>query len=112
MLKYIINQPKLLKYILFFIPFLLYINTLRNNYALDDSIVITENLYVQKGISGIKDIFSNDTFTGFFKMKKDLVQGGRYRPLSLATFAIEKSLWGNRPYLSHLINALLYSLLC
>ncbi len=112
MLKYIIKQAKFLKFILIILPFLLYANTLRNNYALDDSIVITENIYVQKGVGGLKDIFSNDTFTGFFKKKKDLVQGGRYRPLSLATFAIEKSIWGNTPSLSHLINAMLYSLLC
>ncbi len=64
MLKQVFHQPKLLKTLVFFIPLLLYINTLRNDYALDDSIVITENIFVQEGIKGIKDIFSNDTFTG------------------------------------------------
>ncbi len=112
MFKQIIHQTKLLKILVFAIPLLLYINTLRNDYALDDSIVITENIYVQEGIRGLKDIFSNDSFTGFFKKKKDLVQGGRYRPFSVATFAMEKSVWNNNPAISHLINALIYSLLC
>lgn len=112
MLKKLLQNTQVQKILIFILPVLLYLNTVTNDYALDDSIVITENMYVQKGIKGIKEIFSNDTFTGFFKKKKDLVQGGRYRPLSIATFAIEKSLWGNTPALSHFINALLYGLLC
>ncbi|MBN1598789.1 MAG: tetratricopeptide repeat protein [Bacteroidales bacterium] len=93
-------------------PMILYINTIKNDYALDDSIVITENAFVQKGIEGIAEIFTNESFTGFFKTKKDLVQGGRYRPLSQVTFALETEFFGNRPGLSHLINTLIYSLIC
>ena len=44
----------------------LYINTLRNDYALDDSMVLIRNSFTQQGISGIGDIFKYDTFTGFW----------------------------------------------
>ena len=41
------------------------------------------------------------------------MEGGRYRPFSLVTFAIEHQIAeGDNPFISHLINILLYSLLC
>lgn len=106
------SQPRSISIFLFAIAVILYINTVPNNYALDDAIVNTQNIYVQKGIAGIGDIFGKETFTGFFKQKKDLVEGGRYRPLSLVTFAIEKSIWKGNPHISHLLNVILYGLLC
>lgn len=112
MISRLIQQPRYILLILFSLAVALYINTIPNDYALDDSIVITQNIYVQQGISGIGDIFSKETFTGFFKQKKELVQGGRYRPLSLVTFAVEQSIWRNNPHISHLINVMLYGLLC
>jgi tetratricopeptide (TPR) repeat protein len=98
------------KTIIFLSAILLYAGTFNHDYALDDAIVITENIYTQKGISGIKDIFKNDSFTGFFKEKKELVPGGRYRPFSIATFAIEYEILGKKPGISHLINVILYAL--
>ncbi len=88
----------------------LYFNTLWNQYALDDSIVIKENMFTQQGVAGIKKIMTTDVFLGFFKVEKSLVAGGRYRPLSLVTFAIEHQLWGDVPAVSHAINFLLYGL--
>lgn len=108
----IFNRPGALKLIVILLPLLLYLNTVQNEYALDDSIVITQNIFVQKGINGLKEIFSADTFTGFFREKKDLVEGSRYRPLSVATFAVEYQLWGLKPGLSHLINVIIYAVLC
>jgi tetratricopeptide (TPR) repeat protein len=81
--------------------------TLWHGYALDDTIVITENQYTQQGFEGIGKILTSDAFEGFYGEKKSLVAGGRYRPLSLVTFAIEQSLWGQSAWLSHLINLLL-----
>jgi len=81
--------------------------TLWHGYTLDDAIVITENQYTQQGLSGIGKLLTSDAFEGFYGEKKSLVAGGRYRPLSLVTFAIEKGLWGQNPWLSHLINLLL-----
>ena len=100
-------------YLIFILlAFLLYGNTLVNDYALDDAIVITQNQFTKKGIAGIGDIFSSEYFTGFFGIKKDLVAGGRYRPFSLATFAVEYEFFGENPFIGHLINILLYALTC
>jgi hypothetical protein len=89
---------------------LLYLNTLTHEFTQDDAIVIYDNMYTTKGISGIKGLFTKDTFFGFFKEegKAKLVSGGRYRPLTPAMFALEYQIVGKNPFLGHLINILLY----
>ena len=96
--------------VLFILSFIVYSNTLGHDFALDDSIVISENQFVKEGLSGLDDIFSRDTFYGFFKRdgKDNLVQGGRYRPLSLAFFALEYQLFGLSPFVGHLFNIIFY----
>jgi tetratricopeptide (TPR) repeat protein len=96
--------------IIFVISFIFYGNTISNEYALDDSIVITENSFTRQGFEGIDEILKNDSFTGFFGKQKKLVSGGRYRPLSIVTFAIEYEFFGKNPHVSHFINVLLYGL--
>jgi len=103
------SDYRIIYYIIFILAFILYANTISHDYALDDAIVITENEFTKKGFGGFKDILSTELFTGFFGKKKDLVVGGRYRPLSLITFAIEYELFGLNPHISHLINILLYA---
>jgi len=88
----------------------LYANTLTHQYALDDKIVITENQFTKQGFAGIGDILTTDVFVGFYGKEKNLVTGKRYRPLSLVTFAIEHDIFGLNPFISHLINMLLYLL--
>lgn len=95
--------------ILFLLALLVYGNSLFNEYALDDAIVFTQNKFVKQGIDGIDDIFTTESFTGFFGFDKKLVAGGRYRPLSIATFALEREFFGQQPFISHLINVLLYA---
>ncbi|MDH3648716.1 MAG: tetratricopeptide repeat protein [Saprospiraceae bacterium] len=89
----------------------LYANTLGHQYALDDAIVITENDLVKKGWGGLIDIFTHDSFYGFFNEegKDQLVTGGRYRPLTLAMFAMERTILGDQPFWGHLLNILWYS---
>lgn len=101
------------KILLFSIAFLLYANTLTHEYTQDDAIVIYDNMFTQKGVEGIADILKYDTFYGFFKEegKAKLVSGGRYRPLTLVMFAVEKELFGEKPFAHHLINVLLFALL-
>ena len=90
---------------------LLYANTLSHDFALDDAIVITDNMHVQKGWAGLMDIFNKDTFHGFFKTdKQGLLEGGRYRPFTLAMFAVELSVFGKSPFWGHLFNLLWYAL--
>lgn len=69
--------------------FVLYGNTTFNEYALDDSLVITNNRFTKNGFKGLKEIFSCEYFRGCDENLSAMVYGGRYRPLSMATFAIE-----------------------
>lgn len=91
----------------------LYGASARYGYILDDQMVVWQNAYVQKGFAGIGDIFGYDSFMGYFQKKENLLllEGGRYRPLSLATFAAEVGIFGkDHPGISHFINILLYGL--
>jgi len=87
--------------------FIFYGNTIPNEYAYDDAVVITENQFTQKGISGIPEIFANNTFRGSYGIAPTV---DRYRPLSVATFAIERQFFGQNPHISHFINILLFAL--
>ncbi|HSH50969.1 MAG TPA: hypothetical protein VK982_04515 [Bacteroidales bacterium] len=90
----------------FFLTFILYGNTLFHDYALDDALVIAENEYTLSGFKGIDDLFTEEFFNGFFDQKnKKLVAGGRYRPLSMVTFAIEWQLIMGTPFdgINHLL---------
>ena len=85
-------------------------------YALDDGIVISQNQYVQHGFAGIDTIMSRDAYDSFYRQMNSSQQlsGGRYRPLSLVTFAIEQEFWGKDAKfiakIRHVINVLLYIL--
>ena len=70
--------------------------SINNEYALDDSITIHQNDYVLKGIRGMGDILTHDAYDSFYKRMcaKDQLQGGRYRPLPILTFAFEQELIG------------------
>lgn len=107
-----LESPVLLQAgILFFLAIALYINTIGFDYALDDTMVITENKFTKQGLQGIDDIWSSDAMSGFLDNPEKLLPGGRYRPLSLTTFAIEYEFFGRNPFISHLINILLYGFL-
>lgn len=121
------------------LSFVIYANTIGHKYAVDDTMVILDNDFTRQGGEGMHGIFTEDAFVGFFKGRRDLVSGGRYRPLSIATFAMELQLFGDKttkkepiydskkgrkvpkkvynpseisPHVSHFINVLLYALLC
>lgn len=86
------------------VTFLIYMNTFRLNYALDDSAAITDNKFVQEGIRGIPDLMKTD----FWHFSGPAL--GYYRPLSLITFAIEYQFFGLSPHISHFNNVLLFTL--
>ncbi|MBK9338009.1 MAG: hypothetical protein IPM98_16270 [Lewinellaceae bacterium] len=95
------------------LSFVLYGAALQYGYILDDQMVFWQNAYVQKGFAGIGDIFGYDSFMGYFQKRENLLllEGGRYRPLSLATFAAEVGIFGkDQPGISHFINILLYGI--
>lgn len=92
------------------LSFVLYGNTISYDYALDDCMMITDNKFTKEGIHGIKDILSYDSFKGYNDNVLNAVNGGRYRPLSIITFALEYEFFGMNPHISHFINILLYAL--
>ncbi|MCC7466285.1 MAG: hypothetical protein IT261_08455 [Saprospiraceae bacterium] len=97
--------------ILMAITFLLYGMTVGFGYLQDDQIYIWDNAFVQKGFAGLAEIFGNDSLLGFYKDPKLMLEGGRYRPLPLATFAMEVGLFGkNSAGAGHFLNVLLYGL--
>src|SRR5947207_2851199 len=111
--KVAIKRPPYFLYILLAVAFAFYFNSLFNEYAFDDYTYVVENSYVQQGFKGVGKLFASDALEGFLVGKGALpneLSGGRYRPLSLVTFAIEKQLFGNSPLLSHSINVILYVL--
>jgi tetratricopeptide (TPR) repeat protein len=90
----------------------LYLPSINYAFVLDDKIVYEENNYVKEGLSGIKKIFSTESFQGYFGEQKDFVVGARYRPLSIATFAVEHEFFGLNPKVGHIGNVVFYGLAC
>ena len=78
------------------LAFAFYFNSFFNEYAHDDGIVIVKNEYVQEGITGIPDIMTKDAYDSYYRQLNTTNQlnGGRYRPLSIVTFAIEQQFMG------------------
>lgn len=106
-------------FVLLLIGFIFYSNSFFNEYALDDGIVIQKNDYVQQGIRGIPKILSTDAYDSFYKQMgaKQQLSGGRYRPLSVVTFAVEQQLFGSKAKVKpaddvamvrHVLNVLFY----
>lgn len=90
--------------VLAILSILLYANSLRNGFAVDDPHVITKNTLVNKGFASISELIRTPHFYGYMKPENDT-----YRPLSLVSFAIEYGLWGEDPFYFHLLNILFYA---
>ncbi len=107
----IIKRSTVVKYLIIIgACFVYYGNTIQNEYTFDDFVVITHNKFTKEGIKGIPDIFKYDTFTGCAGTEVNFVKGGRYRPLSLATLAVEYEFFGDNPHINHLTNILYFAL--
>ncbi|MEI6409225.1 MAG: hypothetical protein WCR52_07575, partial [Bacteroidota bacterium] len=106
-----IENPRLISIGLFLAAFALYANTLGHGFVLDDEVVLSRNHFVQQGISGIPDIFGHDSFAGYEQIagRENLLSGGRYRPLSLAFFALLWQVFGNNALVFHLFSVLLFA---
>ncbi len=84
--------------------FVLYGNTVKNKYALDDEYV-TNNPVTARGLKAIPEIFSTHYITSTGNVGSIVSE---YRPMTKATFALEYQLWGDKPGRSHIINVLIY----
>ena len=95
------NTPLMLNFrfqaaVIALIAFLFYCNTFSHENALDDRMVITDNEYVQQGFAGIPHILTSDAYESYAAKQHsaNMLTGGRYRPLSIVTFAIEQQFLG------------------
>src|ERR1039457_2043551 len=75
--------------------FLVYMNTFKLDYALDDTAAVTDNKFVQQEFSGIPKLMTTD----FWYFSGPAL--GYYRPLSLITLAVEYQFFGLSPHISH-----------
>jgi hypothetical protein len=76
-----------------------YLNSFSNEFAHDDGIVIVKNEYVLEGFAGISKILTKDAYDSYYRQLNttNQLEGGRYRPLSIITFAIEQQFMGPVP---------------
>jgi len=84
---------------------LLYGNTINHGYAIDDDLVTQDHLLVQKGLKGLPEIFTSYYFA-------DTKMQFGYRPMVMASFAVEYAFFGQNPGVGHFINILLYIINC
>lgn len=85
--------------------FVLFGQSINNDFNIDDDYVYENHELVQKGIEGIPEIFMSRYNT------RDEQYFG-YRPLTIAIYAIEYQIFGNNPHTAHFFNILYYSICC
>ena len=90
--------------IIIVVTYLVFQNTLENNFVFDDESVIIGNTSI-KDISNIPKFFTADE--GFHK-----VIGRYYRPVVSSTYAIDYSIWELDPYGFHLTNIIIHIISC
>ena len=109
-IKSLINKPAGYLYFPFknaFQPYLLlilisiglYVNTFNHEVAFDDENVLHKNEFVIQGVKGIPALLTHDSYYSYYKQMglENSLPGGRYRPLSHITFAIEQEFIGTIP---------------
>ncbi|HNQ68554.1 MAG TPA: tetratricopeptide repeat protein [Bacteroidales bacterium] len=103
------NQLKSNKYIYYFViavlGFLLYGQSVNNDFNIDDDYVYENHELVQKGIAGIPEIF-----TSRYNTRDEQYFG--YRPLTIAIYAIEYEFFGSNPHTAHFFNIVYYIICC
>jgi len=96
------------KYILVFsIAFICYFNSIFNKYVFDDSGLVIRNSITEKGISAITDIFSSGYRSSYTHVDHEF-----YRPIPKFLHALEWEFFPYNPHAAHLIQVLLFSILC
>ncbi len=97
-----IVMKKWIYFLLIILSFILYGNSITNDYAIDDLNISGEA--VQKGFAGIPTILTNRYGVRGNEVALD------YRPIVLISYAIENQFFIQDPHISHFINILLYAL--
>lgn len=92
--------------VMFGFAFLLYANTISNDYNLDDELVTRNHKFTSKGLSALPEIFTSPYYSD------DMGYSYDYRPMVHTSFAIEHQFFGESPHISHFFNVLLFAVLC
>lgn len=100
------SDDKKLAYVLGGIAFLLYVQSVGFNYALDDRAVLFANKYVMDGFGGFWKILTTFYWAGYWESN-----AGLFRPVSLLLFATEWQIFGDRPAVFHFVHTVLYAAL-
>ncbi len=91
--------------LLAFVCIFAYFNTVFNDYGLDDHLVTNHNPLIEKGLGALPEIFTTNYIN-------EDGQHLDYRPLVKASYALEYTLFGWNPHISHFINVLLWAIAC
>ena len=86
---------------------IMYGNSISYDFTIDDNIFYVHHSSVQKGLSGIDEMFKY----GSLEKYNGMTGVQPYRPITLVSFAIQKQLFDNDPGKAHLVNIFLYCLL-
>lgn len=84
--------------------FMVYGKSISYEYVMDDKLIVN-NTFIKEGASGLADIFTSGYLEGFNN------ESFSYRPIPLASFAIEQELHGGKVNLSRMFHLLLYAIL-
>lgn len=84
----------------------IYGNSLLNGYNIDDELVTRHHRLTSKGVAAIPDILESAYY------QDDAGYTYDYRPLVHISFAIEHQFFGESAFTGHLVNLMLYILLC
>ncbi len=79
-----------------------YANSLGNKFAYDD-VVIVETRETAHGVGNIPELITEPYWV------EDYFPGGIYRPLTMASFAVDWSIWNGNPFGFHLVNVVLHA---
>jgi tetratricopeptide (TPR) repeat protein len=91
--------------ILFCGVFLVYGNSIFNDYAMDDEFYTAgANKVTKQGVKAIPEIFATRTFYN------NDGTGHSYRPVAAASFALEIQFFGENPRVSHFFSVLIYAI--
>jgi TolA-binding protein len=98
------KKHRVFKILLIIFPLILYGMTFSFEYVLDDELYITHHPTVQKGISGIPEIFMEKSLSYMDQ------NGGQqpYRPITLTSYAIEKTLFDSHSIAAHITNVFIF----
>lgn len=99
------KKPSIRKYyyLLGFLTFFIFANSIGNDYNLDDNLVTRGNELTSQGLGAIKEIFTSNYYSD------EMGYAFGYRPMVHLSFAIEHHFFGEKPGVGHLINVLLFA---